>query len=348
MIESQGWLNPPNVIKVDWVNYTLQTGAGSNVAVMNAEELVDQMNEVSALCAKSRSSLPPKVLKSLTVPFDGEALTPVIRPGTLAVTSVPRQHILSCALNKKGKKGASMFETPPEALALLRHSKRKKSHGEAPPAKRRKELASMTSDEFEGPSPDELPRFDAEVEGESDDDIQAVLRQSRAALAGQTASVSVEVSVLKAAVDFLDDFADEGEPDRATAKRLALWMNMKLGKFRGLIVSDGLHAAAQVQSEFTLRDSLLAELLYDLQKDKVEALKALVESKQTTSASTVRQSGNTKPVSKVPKNVSRTLPKQGSMQLCLRAHFRPATLSKEAKDHITTHFGGLAPEFADL
>ncbi|POM64818.1 Hypothetical protein PHPALM_19619 [Phytophthora palmivora] len=124
------------------------------------------------------------------------------------------------------------------------------------------------------------------------------------------------INVLKATVDFLDDFADEGEPDRATAK------------------------AWRFQIEFTLRASLLAELLYDLQKDKVEALKALVESKQTTAASTVRQSGNAKSVSKVHKNVSRTLPKQGSMQLL--------TLSKEDKDHITTHFGGLAPEFAEL
>ncbi|POM69422.1 Hypothetical protein PHPALM_14292 [Phytophthora palmivora] len=337
----------------------------------------------------------------------------------------------------------------------------------------------LTSDKIEGPSPDELSRFDAEVDGESDDDILAVLHQSRAALAGQTVSVSVEgeaplvhiattsvhrpsvavddvrgrsattfrpstlelqihnaighpdhqgkdpkcilecaqqardtcfrgsppvlrraydfgfhirglsvmhftrvprtsmsdaadnmtdfsrknflarchdrafvqksrgrafynettVSVLKPAVDFLDDFADEGETDRATAKRLALWINMKLGKFRGLIVSVGLHATAQVQSEFALRDSLLAELLYDVQKDKVETQKALVESNQTMSASTVRQSGNTKPVSKVPKNVSRTLPTQAmstvpfQLRMFLkgaRAHFRPATLSKEA------------------
>lgn len=176
------------------------------------------------------------------------------------------------------------------------------------------------------------------------------------------------VSVLKAAVDFMVDFADEGEPDCATTKRLALWINMKLGQFRGLLISDGLNAAAQVQNDFTLRDSLLAALLNDLQKEKVDALKAFVDSKLTASPSPARYPGKAKSTSKVPKSVSRTLPKQGSMELCLRylskngcterepgkcysrfrAHFRPTALSKEAKDHISTHFGGLAPEFADL
>ncbi|EGZ13288.1 hypothetical protein PHYSODRAFT_410023, partial [Phytophthora sojae] len=31
---------PPNVIKVDWVNYVLQTGAGQNASAVNAEEMV--------------------------------------------------------------------------------------------------------------------------------------------------------------------------------------------------------------------------------------------------------------------------------------------------------------------
>ncbi|EEY63928.1 uncharacterized protein PITG_02438 [Phytophthora infestans T30-4] len=121
------------------------------------------------------------------------------------------------------------------------------------------------------------------------------------------------MDVLNAAIKFIEDFADENEPDRETTKRLLLWINMKLGKFRGLVISDGLAVAIL--------------------------------------------------------SLTRTLPKQGPLELCLkylsktgcngngvpgksfskyRAHFRPKSLSPEAKTHIETHFGGLAPEFVDL
>lgn len=176
------------------------------------------------------------------------------------------------------------------------------------------------------------------------------------------------VKVLKAAVDFMEEFADAGEPDQATTKCLTLWINMKLGKFRGLLISDGLRKAIRVKAEFTLQDPLLGQLLHDLHRDKVEDLKTFVEARQTPTGQVGRQTWSNKPGAKVPQNVSRTLPKQGSLQLCLRylsnsgcnerqpgkcysrvrAHFRPPTLSQEAKDHITKHFGGLAPEFADL
>ncbi|EGZ24165.1 hypothetical protein PHYSODRAFT_296330 [Phytophthora sojae] len=180
------------------------------------------------------------------------------------------------------------------------------------------------------------------------------------------------VDVLNAAITFIEEFADGGDPDRETTKRLLLWINMKLGKFRGLVISVGLAAAVRVTDEFTLQDSLLSELLYNLQKAKLDKLTAMIEAQQHPSPK-VRSKGKEHQLAKltgrIPKSVARGLPKQGSQQLCLkhlskmgcsgngtpgqcfakgRAHFRPTALSSEAKDHIKQHFGGLAPEFADL
>ncbi|EEY58279.1 uncharacterized protein PITG_00925 [Phytophthora infestans T30-4] len=157
-----------------------------------------------------------------------------------------------------------------------------------------------------------------------------------------------------------------------TMDRLLLWINMKLGKFRGLVISDGLAVAILVKDEFSLHDSLLAVLLYDLQKAKLIELEAMLKAQQhatTSMHSRPRESRPTRQSSGVPKSLTRTLPKQGSLELCLkylsktgcngngvpgkffskyRAHFRPKSLSPEAKTHIETHFGGLAPEFVDL
>ncbi|KAG6970661.1 hypothetical protein JG688_00004762, partial [Phytophthora aleatoria] len=86
-------LRQDNVIKVDWINYTLHTGAGTNVAASNADELSERFDEVNELCAKSRSKVPAGVMKLLSIPFDLEELVPIIRPDTLAVLSASRQHV---------------------------------------------------------------------------------------------------------------------------------------------------------------------------------------------------------------------------------------------------------------
>ncbi|KAF4036767.1 hypothetical protein GN244_ATG11483 [Phytophthora infestans] len=138
---------PPNVIKVDWTNYVLQTGAGSNASATNAEELLVLMDEACAQWGKSRGALPPKLAKTLTIPFEGDALVPVIRADTLAVVSVPRQHVLDCARNKKSKKGASMFE-PPAGTGSNVAQKRKSSDVDVQdkrPVTRRRTLAAQAS-----------------------------------------------------------------------------------------------------------------------------------------------------------------------------------------------------------
>ncbi|KAE9334038.1 hypothetical protein PR003_g13716 [Phytophthora rubi] len=93
---------------------------------------------------------------------------------------------------------------------------------------------------------------------------------------GRTFYNAETVDVLNAAIRFIEEFADGGEPDHETTKRLLLWINMKMGEFRGLVISEGLAAAVCISGEFSLQDPLLAELLYGLQTPKLDTLTALI------------------------------------------------------------------------
>ncbi|KAE8958723.1 hypothetical protein PR003_g31997 [Phytophthora rubi] len=169
---------PPNVIKVDWVNYVIQTGAGTNASATNAEELVALMDDVCAQCDKIRSGLPSKVAKFLSVAFDADATVPIIRPDTLAVLVAPRQHVLDCALAKKSKKGATMFALPPPSSTKPASTKRKASHtdGERPLTRQRVQETASAADAAVSFSSDATA---SDAEHDDAADVQAVLLQNR-------------------------------------------------------------------------------------------------------------------------------------------------------------------------
>jgi hypothetical protein len=179
------------------------------------------------------------------------------------------------------------------------------------------------------------------------------------------------VSVLESALRFIESFARGEEPDGDTTRRLARWLDMKLGRFRGLILSGGLSEAIRVQTEFSLQDPLLAKLLYDQQQSTIAGLLAKLQARPSNgnSGKPITREPRGEKKSGIPKSVINSLPKQGSLQLCMkhlpnagcaggsepgkcfalkRAHFRPKKLPKNVKEHIDKAFGGLAPEFADL
>ncbi|RLN51269.1 hypothetical protein BBJ28_00023443 [Nothophytophthora sp. Chile5] len=498
---------PPNVIKVDWLNYALQTAATTNSAVMNAEEFLDKLNEVYAQCSKLRSGLPPIVKASLTIEFDPTDLVPVIRPDTLAILSVPRQHILDYATKNKGKRGASLFAPP--APVSTSSKKRHVTPTDTRPLVRAKTLSSVAGDDSDGIlSPLAASGFESD-----DTDVRDVLRQNRplnarsappasrelandacddirggirvrsstayrpstlehrihneighadnqgkepqcvlesvqqargtrfratppvlrglydfsfgvrglsvmhlrrltSAMIMDSAASSVNmidfsrnngihpvtetptyahlvdamgnlrlfarqfyndatVSVLEAATAFIESFADTGPPDRDTCRLLVFWIDSKLGKFRSLVVADGLAVALGVKTEFSRQDAHLAELLYGLQEQKIATLVAQAEVKTAVAAQAhqrAREQRQTKS-SNIPQSVLSSLPKQGSRTLCMkhlsnagcngsgvsgkcfsnqRAHFRPEALPDIVKQYITSNYGGLAPKFSDL
>ncbi|KAE9008308.1 hypothetical protein PR001_g16727, partial [Phytophthora rubi] len=142
---------PANVIRVDWLNYVLQPGVSVNSAALNAVELLATMNDMSTLCAKVRGSLPTKVSNALSVPFIPEELVTMNKPDTLAVVMVPRQHVLECALNKKRKRGSSMFVAP-SGTTTRRSAKRKaasKPTQDTRPRSRQKRVIDTPSDDSE-------------------------------------------------------------------------------------------------------------------------------------------------------------------------------------------------------
>ncbi|KUF90940.1 Calcium-dependent protein kinase isoform 2 [Phytophthora nicotianae] len=81
--------------------------------VLNALELLDKQNQVIVACGKSRSDLPSSVTSTLlSVPYKPDQRVPLIRPDTLAIVYVRRQHIVDCELTARGKTSADVFKDP--------------------------------------------------------------------------------------------------------------------------------------------------------------------------------------------------------------------------------------------
>ncbi|OWZ16812.1 hypothetical protein PHMEG_0009343 [Phytophthora megakarya] len=101
------------VIAVDRLNYALRTGASVNSTILNALELLDKQNQVIVACGKSRSGLPSTVTSTLlSMPFEPDQVVPLIRPDTLEIVHVRRQHIVDCELTVRGNKPTDVFKDP--------------------------------------------------------------------------------------------------------------------------------------------------------------------------------------------------------------------------------------------
>jgi hypothetical protein len=171
-----------------------------------------------------------------------------------------------------------------------------------------------------------------------------------------------------AALRFVENFGGDGVPDEDTTRRLVLWVDMKFGRFRGLILLGGLADGVQVKGELNMHDALLSKLLYDQQQTKLADLMAKFDARITNSRKvSPGRSDRVRPGGSIPKSVVSSLPKQGDKELCMkhlskagcsggsekcfntkRAHFRPKRLPTNVKAHIEKAYGELAPDFADL
>ncbi|KAE9185160.1 hypothetical protein PF005_g21373 [Phytophthora fragariae] len=106
-------ISTSTVIAVDRLNYALRTEAFVNSAVLNALELLDKQNQVIVACGKSRSGLPTSVTTTmLSVPYQPDERVPLIRPDSLSIVHVRRQHIVDCELTAPGKSPADVFQAP--------------------------------------------------------------------------------------------------------------------------------------------------------------------------------------------------------------------------------------------
>ncbi|KAG3148222.1 hypothetical protein PC128_g23646 [Phytophthora cactorum] len=96
------------VIKADVLNYALQTGAGVNTAAVTIVELLDHQNKVIAACQRRRSGLPKQVTTSMSVSYSGDDIVPLIRPSTLQLVRVRRQHIIDYKTAARTKRPAEL------------------------------------------------------------------------------------------------------------------------------------------------------------------------------------------------------------------------------------------------
>jgi hypothetical protein len=161
-------------------------------------------------------------------------------------------------------------------------------------------------------------------------------------------------------------YADSATPDPVMARLLTHWINCKLGKFRSRLLTDGLHAALLVQKEFSRTDEQLIALKESYPSWQNPALSShhLRGSAVDSTARTNRQQEprlSTKP--RIPANVIASLPKgDDGRRLCMRyvsavvcntsdcarAHFRPDSLTAEAKTVIAQRWKSLSAECKDL
>ncbi|RLN21095.1 hypothetical protein BBJ28_00021930 [Nothophytophthora sp. Chile5] len=105
-------VDPPRIIKVDPINYVLQTGGATNAMVLNPLELLQQQNVVCKACRKRRSSIPAVITSLLTVPFQADTLVPLLHPSDLHVVHVRRQHVLDVQMGSGKRSKGDLYHDP--------------------------------------------------------------------------------------------------------------------------------------------------------------------------------------------------------------------------------------------
>ncbi|KAL3665213.1 hypothetical protein V7S43_009841 [Phytophthora oleae] len=70
------------VIKVNALNYALQTGSGVNAAGLSPMELLEEQNKLVASCQRHRSGPPKAVMTNVSVPYNGTEVVPLMNPAS--------------------------------------------------------------------------------------------------------------------------------------------------------------------------------------------------------------------------------------------------------------------------
>ncbi|KAG1700712.1 hypothetical protein DVH05_011571 [Phytophthora capsici] len=83
-----------SVIKVDPLTYALQPGGGTNSTALNPLELLHQQDTLLAACRRRKNGIPAAVMAGLSVPFSPDELVPLVKPSSLQLVRVRRQHLV--------------------------------------------------------------------------------------------------------------------------------------------------------------------------------------------------------------------------------------------------------------
>ncbi|ETP22949.1 hypothetical protein F441_03842 [Phytophthora nicotianae CJ01A1] len=164
-------LDPPQIIKVDPINYALQVGATVSDMFLNDRELLQQ--QVCVTLQKRRSVTPATIKQLATTPFELDSLVPLVRLHDLQVVQVRRQHILDCTSGPRKKNTLDFYRDPSV------------TEGQAPTASSAETLTPSDTAEEDG--------FNFDVD--SDDDAIASVQHQHRILGKRTRHSPVEGSL---------------------------------------------------------------------------------------------------------------------------------------------------------
>ncbi|KAJ8558911.1 hypothetical protein ON010_g8539 [Phytophthora cinnamomi] len=329
------------VIKTDVLNYALQTGTAVYTAAVTPTELVEQQNKIITSCSRRRSVLPKEVTDSLTVPFNGDEIIPLIRPASLQLVRVRRQHIVNYKTAARTKRPDDLYVDQ----AAVQVARGKKSRVRASTTK----VAGVDSDALDIANSDNDSAASM-LSGSSDEENVREVQHMRRPL---TKRRRVELSDVIMLAQVCKNILQQGYTKVHC-------------KFRNRLVTKSLRSALRVKKQFKRNDEELVALKEALPSWKTAASAAVSQrssSGETSSRLTKQADHRHSTKSKIPPSVISSLPKSpDGRRLCMRyvskvgcnnsdcarGHFKPASLTDETKAVTTQRWRGLADEFKDL
>ncbi|KAJ8523720.1 hypothetical protein ON010_g17398 [Phytophthora cinnamomi] len=266
----------------DLLNYVLQTGQGANIIALSPMELLQQQDALVAACRKRRTGIPAAVIASLSVPYEPDDIVPLIRPDTLQLVHVRRQHVLDFSTASRTNRPGDIYtdDAPVTSEATPGPARRSdRVHHvaslKAPP----KFTASSSALELQQPDDDQCSSSSEDQDVREVQHLHIPLAKRRQELGTKTWRYADLISALSAhhkfakyfynsktadfmstAKDFVIYYSDQARPDPAMARLLTFWINNKFSLFRNTLLSNGLPAALNMSTKFTHRDDNLAAL----------------------------------------------------------------------------------------
>ncbi|KAJ0391539.1 hypothetical protein P43SY_011993 [Pythium insidiosum] len=314
--------DPPQLIKVDNLNYALCIGNGINATVLNAFELLDKQDTI---CMSCKGKLPQTLLEL-----------------TQQMPSVVRFHALPPVL-----RGLYEFGFGIRGLSLMHCKKIDVSN----------ELALSGSNMTDFSERNRLPSV---PDARSRSDVSGALLSLRT-FARYFYNTATNDIILAAAA-FVDDYTHLGVNDASGWNHVAFWISKKFGSYRSFLVCGDLDAASRVHSEFHRHDDGLAQLedlRHAPRRDDSHVARPVDRVKHARQ--TQRLPVPDSVLASLPRQGNKALCMRfvsaagcrgnghGGCANPRLAHFRPATKhSAEAIAFITSRYNGLSHEHADI
>ncbi|KAG1698591.1 hypothetical protein DVH05_014459 [Phytophthora capsici] len=162
------------VIKVDILNYALQTGGRTNPIALSPTELLAEQNSVVVSYQRRRSGLPDVVKNAMSIPLDGSEIVPLIRPNNLQLVRVRRQHIVDFKVAARSRRPDDLYIDP--LPKKDRHNAAAAVVNTATPSinQRRRPRAADESDSDPGDNLDYVSDVPSNAHSSDDEDVQSI------------------------------------------------------------------------------------------------------------------------------------------------------------------------------